>query len=394
MALYWPSKKVALDIVDDPHRRPFEGDESYTVIRVTVADLCNYDSYHKVMAHLSELLGNDLPPVLSCPERSHDLFEVYEEETLLFSTDAHDDSDIDSCVDEGTTEKATPSEVQILASTAREGELMSKQAQRNGHSVRGVSLWDGPIPPGSFEVIAPDMRMSTPEYFFLRKANELSFAEAVQLGIELCGKYRTSVTQYDRDKGYDFLRDQRTTKARLRTYLHGARGTKEAKRARKVLRHVTENCSSPMGCYLYLMLCLPAAQGSYGLRRALLSAVFEGEHGYVPASSGKYLAYDLCWPKERVALQYTGQRRPGRRVLEALHAEGMQVTCIADEDLADPHKTDYLLRELCKVLGHEAPEPSEEWRQAREALRTRIPLPTYDHMRLTMDDIERHVLGR
>ena len=63
MALYWPEEKVALDIVDDPYRTPFEGDDSYTVLRVTCADLCDYDSYHKVMERLCELLeaGRPLP---------------------------------------------------------------------------------------------------------------------------------------------------------------------------------------------------------------------------------------------------------------------------------------------------------------------------------------------
>ena len=45
MALYWPSKKVALDIVDDPGRKPFDGDEDeWTVVRVTCAELEDYGS--------------------------------------------------------------------------------------------------------------------------------------------------------------------------------------------------------------------------------------------------------------------------------------------------------------------------------------------------------------
>lgn len=62
MALYWPSKKVALDIVDDPGRRPFDGDEDeWTVVRVTCAELEDYDSYRKVMNRLATLLGSKTP---------------------------------------------------------------------------------------------------------------------------------------------------------------------------------------------------------------------------------------------------------------------------------------------------------------------------------------------
>ena len=61
MALYWPEEKVALDIIDDPHRRPFEGDESYTVLRVTCADLCDYESFRKITNKLCDLLDQELP---------------------------------------------------------------------------------------------------------------------------------------------------------------------------------------------------------------------------------------------------------------------------------------------------------------------------------------------
>lgn len=62
MALYWPNKKVALDIVDDPDRKPFEGDEEgWTVVRVTCAQLEDYDSCRRVMSHIAQLLGSDAP---------------------------------------------------------------------------------------------------------------------------------------------------------------------------------------------------------------------------------------------------------------------------------------------------------------------------------------------
>lgn len=62
MALYWPNKKVALDIVDDPARKPFEGDEDeWTVVRVTCAQLEDYDSCRRVMSHIARLLDSKAP---------------------------------------------------------------------------------------------------------------------------------------------------------------------------------------------------------------------------------------------------------------------------------------------------------------------------------------------
>lgn len=62
MALYWPNKKVALDIVDDPGRKPFEGDENeWTVVRVTCAELEDYDSCRRVMSRIARLLDSEAP---------------------------------------------------------------------------------------------------------------------------------------------------------------------------------------------------------------------------------------------------------------------------------------------------------------------------------------------
>jgi hypothetical protein len=62
MALYWPEKKVALEIVDDPERRPFEAPdpEEWRVLHVSVEDLASYDRFTSVMRRLGGLLGT--PP--------------------------------------------------------------------------------------------------------------------------------------------------------------------------------------------------------------------------------------------------------------------------------------------------------------------------------------------
>lgn len=62
MALYWPDKKVALDIVDDPGRPPltvFEDD--WTVVHVTSKELEDYHSFRLVMERLAELVGTSRP---------------------------------------------------------------------------------------------------------------------------------------------------------------------------------------------------------------------------------------------------------------------------------------------------------------------------------------------
>ena len=390
MALYWPNEKVALDIVDDPYRNPFEGDESYTVLRVTCQDLCDYDSYKKVMGRLCELLGKEVPSMPDWEENSRILHDA-----LFFGMEDLDDLNCEP-EDEASYpfpdyfSSNEPSNVEIVATSEEEGERMRAAARNGGQYVRGVSVWNGPVPKGSFENISDTTRMSTPEYFFLRKSNQLPFAQAVSMGIELCGKYRTSLTQYDRGEGYDFLKESRTSKSVIRRYLRDARGTKEGKRAKRVLRHVVDDCGSPMSCYLYLLTCLPRNQGSYGLERIPLWAPAKTEHGFLPASSGEYLLYDLFWPHKRAAMQFTGDGYPSERDFAALASQDMRVVCVTEEDVQDPERFDAKVLELARLLDAELPEPTDKWLKARARLRRQVEMPTFDHMRLTMRDIGEH----
>lgn len=387
MALYWPEEKVALDIIDDPYRRPFEGDDTYTVLRVTYADLCDFDSYCKIMQRLCELLGKEVPQMPEWNDKAQLLHEA------LFSNspeECNDPLDTFCTLFDKPDWPEGLDDVEILASCESEGEFMQAMAQKDGKHVRGVSIWQGPVPPGSYETLSDATRMSTPEYFFLRKANQLSFAEAVYLGIELCGKYRTSLTQYNKEEGYDFLKNTRTSKAALRHYLHDIRFTKEGKRAKRVLRHVTDDCITPMSAYVYLLLCLPRNRGGYALGRAIPSAAFRTEEGFMPSSSGSFLAYDLCWPKKMVALQYTGNHLLTEKNYNALTTSGMKVVCVTDKDIADPDKFDRFAHKLAKHLDIAIPEPTKGWIAARDKLRRQVKIPTFDHMLLTMKDIEKH----
>ena len=62
MALYWPDKKVALDIVDDPERPPLTvfGDD-WTIVRVTCKELEDVHSFRQVMERMAELVGTSCP---------------------------------------------------------------------------------------------------------------------------------------------------------------------------------------------------------------------------------------------------------------------------------------------------------------------------------------------
>lgn len=406
MALYWPEQKVALDIIDDPCRHPFEGDDDYTVIRVTIADIKNYETFTKISRHLAELLGKEVPHSAEWIEGNQQLHAMlcnwvslgdddvlgtpgdYEEDVSQVSCNPFEDWVRDDMYEDDFDQRLKS--VEILATSSEEAQLMSAAARSDGHHVRKVNVWEGPVPEGSFEAISAGMRMSTPEYFFFRKANQLPFAEAVQLGCELCGKFRTSLTQYDAEDSYDFLMHPRTSTARIRTYLRGARGTKECKRARRVLRFVADEASSPMASFLYLHLCLSRSHGGYGIPQAEFSRVFGTDDGLAPSSASPYLAYDLAWPSKQVALQYVGHTQPSEEHMHALEAGLMSVVCVTDDDVSNAKSFDHVARKLARLLDVDLPQDTDKWRGARIRLRHQIEVPVYDHMRITIRDIEAH----
>ena len=395
MALYWPREKVALDIVDDPNRNPFEGSDDYTVLRVTCAELTDRQSFYAVMRRLARLLGCEVP---ASPE-------WYEQSTSLHALLASMASGVhDTAIDEfygddsfagdtrGTGDlEASMANVEIIASSEEEADLMRSKAIEDGRSVRGISIWDGPVPEGSFEDISSNMRMSTPEYFFFRKANTLSFPEAVELGMELCGRYRTIVTQYNADgEDYDYLPSSRTSTAQIRTYLRGARGSKEFKRAHNVLEYVIDGASSPMNTYLYLRLCLSMSRGGYGLPKADVACVYETDDGLMPSEDGPFLAYDLVWPEEQVVVQYVGRRVPDEHDLRELSLGQMRVFCVTDDDLRSDKRFARIARGVAEHLGKPLPDDNDQWKNARKRFRRRVDIPPYANMRLTLHDIERH----
>lgn len=350
MALYWPDAKVALDIIDDPDRRPFEGGDDYTVLRVCCADFMDPESFAKTAARLRELLGQ--------PDESHD------------------DDGLDN--------------IEIIARTEEEATFMRDAAQRDGRFVRSVSLWNGPIPEGSFEIIGDGLRMSTPEYMFYRKANQLPFVEAIQLGNELCGRFSTVLTCYNSGDDFEYLSSTRTSTSLIRKYLKSASGTKEGKRARRVLRYVCDEAGSPMASYLHTCLCLPPARGGYGIARPELCVVIEGEENLLPSPHGSYLAYDMFWPEERVALQYVGKSEPTENQLSALQAEGVRAVCVTRRDACEPKRLHRVACKLAELLGKPLGDDTRAWKAARKKLCSQIEPPQFDDMRITLDDIQKH----
>ena len=106
-----------------------------------------------------------------------------------------------------------------------------------GANVRGTNVWDGPVPDGSFlPTTNPFVTMASPEYLFLRKANQLGLFDAIEVGCVLLSHYSTSITSPSlAPNEVERMDYTHTTYERLKAYLDQIDDTPEGRRALMVL---------------------------------------------------------------------------------------------------------------------------------------------------------------
>lgn len=129
--------------------------------------------------------------------------------------------------------------VEVLGESNEEVSLYRKQCEARDIPVRGEFVWNGPVPPNSFMMVAPTIRMSTPEYFAFRKSNEMDVMSAVHVVAELLSNVRTALTCHsmDADTFEDLAKvnGPRMGAAEYREYLEPVADTPQGLRAIAVL---------------------------------------------------------------------------------------------------------------------------------------------------------------
>lgn len=358
MALYWPDQKVALQIDDDPLSKPYEGPDDWHVFHTTKAMLDDFDTFDALMAGLAEALGEPHPdPRLRRERRS--LFEALSHADAHANSSSDDEDDDNHILDLETGEMET---------------------------------WDGPLPDGAFETIEGGFNMITPEFFFFREARRRTLLQEMQLAYELCGFYGTLA---EHGSCYHVYSSPVTTVDELRTFLGGVHGRDGYRLAMDALNYVAEGSASPAATYLSILLTTPRRQGGYDLMRPKLTMCFSGLFGEekAPTEEGRYEAYDLCWPHQRVALQFVGDSLPSARERRALEAPGladMFVVYVTQRQMADPEAFDVAARLLAERLGTPLPPSDAAFVSARDKAREELTFPAYDHMRTMVEDWHWH----
>lgn len=140
--------------------------------------------------------------------------------------------------------------------------------------------------------------VSTPEFCFLQMATQLTLAELIALGFELCGTY----AQQDDRTVFGGL--PLSTPERIAAFLLHAENHRGIKMARRALKHVIAGSASPMETALTMFLTLPYSLGGYGIASPQLNYRID-----IPASMARtvdshYYVCDLYWKEAALAIEY------------------------------------------------------------------------------------------
>lgn len=353
MALYWPDRKVALQIDDDPASKPFDGPDDWEVIHATASMFEDFTAFDTLMGRLAHKLGEEVDQ--GNREKRRALFERLSSSTKGTEPDGHVIVDL------------------------RSGE---------------VSDWNERVPEGSFHALSDGTMMSTPEFFYLREARKRTLGQEMQLAYELCGLYSMDHGT-DRPVEYELYEDSVTSIDELRDYLAGARGLEGYQRAMKALDYAVEGSISPAASYLAILLTTPRSLGGYDLVRPRMGQRFldplTAER--MPTEDGRYEFYDLCWPRQHVALQFVGDRQPNPRERRALEAPGladMFVVCVTSRQMRDAEAFEEAARLVGERLGTPIPPTDAAFARARDLLREEMDFPECEHMRAMSEDFHWH----
>ena len=224
-------------------------------------------------------------------------------------------------------------------------------------------LWDG-------------IHVVSPELCFVQMCNTLSFVEALELGMELCGTYALRPDYAEGKAQRDFaLIDAATLSRRLQAW-EGLKGLGLARRAAKYL---AGGSASPMETKLYLLLCLPLQYGGYNLGRPLLNPELKLTPEEAKMLRVTKIKPDMLWEKQKLIIEFDGRQHEEEQQSKydalrqtVLENRGYTVLRIMRHQMYNPIAFDGFASTARKFLGIRTRPVTAKHQLAREELRSKL----------------------
>ena len=234
-----------------------------------------------------------------------------------------------------------------------------KQIQRLPHHAL-YPLWNGVF-------------VVSPELCFVQMCKSLSFVEALELGMELCGTYALRPDSLEGMAQRDYALIDSDALGR---HVESWRELRGLVMARKVSRYLTGGSASPMETKLFLLLCLPLQYGGYNLGLPELNPKFDLAPDEMEILRGSSVKPDMLWRKQKLVIEYDGRQHEDEQQARydamrktILEGRGYTVRQIKRHQLYNPLAFESFASSVRSFLGVRQRPVTPKHRHAREELR-------------------------
>ncbi len=243
-------------------------------------------------------------------------------------------------------------------------------------SILRYHVQKAPIPPRSLFPLRDGIHVASPELCFVQQCQSFSFAETLELGMELCGTYALRPTELEDMASRDYQlasADSMRRKTQAWKELHGL------VQARKAACYLVDGSASPMETKLYLLLCLPQQYGGYHLERPELNPEIPLPEEYRGVLRQDKVKPDFLWRKHNLILEYDGEYHndPAQAVRDerrrmVLEAMGYSVITVKKQHVYDPLLFGRFAEMLVRRCGKRLRPLPLKQQYARENLRNAL----------------------
>lgn len=252
-------------------------------------------------------------------------------------------------------------------------DVMTLYADRRMTERTKGHVCDKPLPDRSFYRLEEDVYVASPELCLVQLASKLDVAQAVKLAMEMCGSYAVDVLD---EEGF-CKRAPLTNAQKIRAYVERYYRPGTRARSAEFAKWVADNAASPRESALYMLLCLPARFGGYGIAPPALNRRIELTLEEQLAVGRHHFDCDFYWQNRQVGLEYDSARH--HTALEKqerdavrrnmLQYKGINMITATRLQVNQEGQFDKLAHQVARAVGKKLPTPKREHVAARAVLR-------------------------
>lgn len=233
------------------------------------------------------------------------------------------------------------------------------------------------LPLNSFRKVSEHICVASPEFCVVQAAKILSLPQLLELCMELCGTYSLDKAT---NRGFATRDYQLMTSDSLRDFVARYNRNPLNRRIGPWLRFIAEGSHSPMETREYLLMCLPKRLGGYGLPLPALNYQIKLDSEEQRISGRGFFLCDMCWPHQKVVVEYDGQEDHASakdRAADAtrqniLVSKGYTVFVITSRQIYHAQEFDRIIHDIARYLGYRLKNFPCNWANRRDYLRKEL----------------------